>query len=128
MQSFFQLPYIPICKTNSGVKDVKINLTKMSRDELIELQSNIQQALKDLEVRQREEARAAAEEAAAKFGFSLSDLTGQGKAKGKAGRAPAVAKYANPADSAQTWSGRGRQPGWFKAALDGGATAESMAI
>ena len=107
---------------------MKNDLSKYSRDELMQLQLDIQQALKDLDVRQREEARAAAEKAAAEYGFSLSELTGGGKGKGKAARSTTVPKYANPDDATQTWSGRGRQPGWFKAAIESGKSAEDMAI
>ena len=38
-------------------------------------------------------------------------------------------KYQNPEDPAQTWTGRGRQPGWFAAALKKrGVTEESLLI
>ena len=107
---------------------MKIDLTKLSREELIQLQADAQQALKDLEVRQREEARAAAEKAAAEYGFSLSELTGGGRGKGKAAKSTAVAKYANPEDASQTWSGRGRQPVWYKNALEAGTSPEDMLI
>ena len=42
-------------------------------------------------------------------------------------RAPSAAKYRDPA-SGRTWSGRGRAPQWFKAALEAGATRESLQI
>ncbi len=105
-----------------------IDLSKLSRDELIQLQADAQQALKDLEVRQREEARAAAEKAAAEYGFSLAELTSGGRGKGKAAKPAAAAKYANPEDPSQTWSGRGRQPAWYKAAVEGGASADDLLI
>ena len=105
-----------------------IDLSKLNRAELIQLQADAQQALKDLEVRQREDARAAAEKAAAEYGFSLAELTSGGRGKGKAAKAPAAAKYANPNDPSQTWSGRGRQPAWYKAAIDGGASTNELLI
>lgn len=38
-------------------------------------------------------------------------------------------KYRNPEDPAQTWTGRGRQPGWFAAALrKRGITEETLLI
>jgi DNA-binding protein H-NS len=38
-------------------------------------------------------------------------------------------KYRNPEDPAQTWTGRGRQPAWFAAALKKrGVTEESLLI
>ena len=36
------------------------------------------------------------------------------------------ARYRNPANPAETWSGRGEQPGWFKLALARGRRPESL--
>jgi DNA-binding protein H-NS len=43
-------------------------------------------------------------------------------------RGKVAPKYRNPADHSQTWSGRGRQPRWFKAALRKGKTERSLLI
>jgi DNA-binding protein H-NS len=43
-------------------------------------------------------------------------------------RAPAVAKYANPANKSATWSGRGRKPRWFSEALAKGKKPEDLSI
>jgi DNA-binding protein H-NS len=43
-------------------------------------------------------------------------------------RSPAVAKYANPANPSDTWSGRGRKPRWFDAALKSGKKPDDLAI
>ncbi len=43
------------------------------------------------------------------------------------GRADAsTAKYRDPKDHAKSWSGRGKRPQWFKAALAAGAKPESL--
>ena len=49
---------------------------------------------------------------------------------GKKGSTGSVApKYRNPSNASETWSGRGRQPMWFTAALKKrGVTAESLLI
>jgi DNA-binding protein H-NS len=39
----------------------------------------------------------------------------------------AGARYRNPLDASQTWSGRGRQPKWVAAALDEGRTLDDLA-
>ena len=103
-----------------------IDLTKMTRKELEQLQRDTEKALKDAEVRDRKEAKMAAEQAAAKFGFSLSELTGS-TVKGRA-KASAVAKYANPKDASQTWTGKGRQPLWFKEAIEKGTDPKKLEI
>ncbi len=57
--------------------------------------------------------------------MSLKEIIGGGR---KGAKAKAPAKYRNPANAAETWSGRGRQPGWYKAAVAKGKKPESMAI
>ena len=104
------------------------DLSKLSIDEL---KSVIRDAEKTIEKKAKEElkaARKAAEEAAKKHGFSLDEITGGQTASKSRGKAKAPAKFANPDDPSQTWSGRGRQPDWFKAATDSGKSREDLAI
>lgn len=84
-----------------------MDLSNMSKDDLLSLQKDVAAALKTFDDRKRKEALAAAEAVAREHGFALSELTGK---KSIATRHPA--KFANPADKSQTWSGRGRKPGW----------------
>lgn len=101
-----------------------INLEKMTRKELTELRADIDKAMRDAEARDRKNAKAAAEKAAAEFGFSLSDISGA-RASSKAS---GVAKFANPADTTQTWSGKGRQPQWYKDAVANGVDPKKMEL
>lgn len=57
-------------------------------------------------------------------GLTLEEVLG---GKGKT-RRPAAAKYRNPADHAQTWSGRGKRPRWFNAALKSGKKEQDLLI
>jgi len=51
------------------------------------------------------------------------------KATVKKGTGSVAPKYRNPANASETWSGRGRQPLWFAAALKKrGVTAEGLLI
>ena len=102
-----------------------IDLDSLSEKELKELRAGVDRALSTLETRRRAEARRAAEEAAAKLGFSLNDLVATG---GKTNKSKSPAKYRNPADPTQTWSGRGRQPGWIKEAMAAGRSMDEFAI
>lgn len=43
-------------------------------------------------------------------------------------RAPVPPKYSDPADSTRTWSGRGKRPNWFKAALAKGKKEKDLLI
>ncbi|MDO5657279.1 MAG: H-NS histone family protein [Paracoccus sp. (in: a-proteobacteria)] len=102
------------------------NLENLSLKELRALRNRIDQAIESFEDRRRRDAMAAAEQVAREHGFSLADLTG-GKATRKSG-AKAAAKYANPQDPTQTWSGRGRRPAWVVEHLDADKPLEDLAI
>ena len=105
------------------------NLESMSRADLMKLRNEIDRALETLEARKKKAALEAAEKAAKEHGFSLTDILDGKARKGKSGgKSAAPAKYRNPADEGQTWSGRGRQPGWFKSALAEGKSPESLEV
>ena len=107
----------------------KVNLDKMSLDDLKALQKDVTKAIASFEKRKVDEARKAIEALAKKHGVSLDDvLPGKRKARGKAAKAKAPAKFRNPNNAEETWSGRGRQPDWFKKAEKAGKSRESMAI
>lgn len=107
------------------------DLKSMTKKQLEKLQKDVQKALQVLQNKEMKDARKAAEKAAAKFGFSLSELTGQGATPAKRAKAPkkaGVAKYANPDDQSQTWTGKGRQPAWFKSAVEAGKKPQDLEI
>ncbi|CAD5374779.1 H-NS histone family protein [Rubrivivax sp. A210] len=97
------------------------------------------------QVRKKEVAAiiAQAREAIAHYGITAADL-GFGKAKAKAGTAaskPAAAKKTRKAagkkaatkakfkdDQGHSWSGRGKRPGWYTAALAAGKTPEDLLV
>jgi DNA-binding protein H-NS len=68
----------------------------------------------------------ALEEHAKALGFSLAELTGKKVRKSRAGTGQA--KYRHPEVPDVTWSGLGRRPAWFTAALEVGKPAASMAL
>ena len=106
----------------------------MSKKQLEKVLKDVQRALKSIEAKEKREARKAAEKAAAKFGFSLSEITGEapakrGRPKKNAGpKKVGAPKYANPENPKQTWTGKGRQPQWYKKAIDAGTKPESLEI
>lgn len=102
-----------------------IDLNNMSLKDLRDLQSRVTKAVATFEDRRRKEALAEVEEVARAKGFTLSELTGSSAPKK---RAPATAKYANPADPSDTWSGRGRKPRWMEAALKAGKSLTDLSI
>jgi DNA-binding protein H-NS len=100
------------------------NLDEMNLDELKALSREIEKAIRKTGTENLKKARDAAEAAARQFGFSLEEvLERRPVAKTKSSEA----KYRNPENSTQTWSGRGRQPQWFKDAIAGGRTLADLA-
>ena len=102
-----------------------MDLNNLSLKELKDLQSQVAKAIAGYEDRRKREVMAELDEIARAKGFSLAELTGAAPTRK---RSPSVAKYANPANKADTWSGRGRKPRWFSEALAKGKKPESMAI
>lgn len=102
----------------------KIDLSKMSMDELKQLSKDVEKAIKGFADRRRAEARKALEAVAKDHGMSVDEILGGGKKR----KAKPAIKFVNPDNPAQTWSGRGRQPGWYKSALKAGKSPESMEI
>ena len=101
------------------------NLNGLSLKELKELQSQVTKAIATFEDRKKKEAIAELQEFARGKGFTLEELTGAAVVRR---RAPASAKYANPANAADTWSGRGRKPRWFIQALASGKQPEDLSV
>ena len=102
-----------------------IDLAALDLKELKQLQRDVAQHIASYEDRRRKEAAAAADAAAREFGFSLSELLASQDIPKKPRMAP---RYANPASPDQTWSGHGRRPQWFAAAMASGMTPEELEI
>lgn len=111
------------------------DLKTMSRKELEKLLEDVKKALQSARARDQRNARKAAEKAAAEFGFSLDEISEKPttekkskKAKASGKSTPSKPKYANPADKSATWTGKGRQPNWYREAVESGTQPESMLI
>ena len=102
-----------------------IDLNELSLKELRDLQSQVAKAIAGFAERRKREALAELEEKAKEMGFTLAELTGASVGRK---RSPSVARYANPADKSDTWSGRGRKPRWFTAAIASGKSPDDLAI
>ena len=103
-----------------------INMNKMSIAELNKLISDAQVALS-----KKQEVAAKVRKLAQDNGLDISDLMATDKAKktkAKKSRGKVAPKYRNPANSAETWTGRGRQPLWVADAVMGGKSLEDLLI
>ncbi|MFG6611693.1 H-NS family nucleoid-associated regulatory protein [Sulfitobacter sp. 1A12057] len=113
----------------------KAELKAMSRKELEKLLNEVKKALAAAKARDHREAKKAASKAAAEFGFSLGDIaepTGptpaKTKRKAKTPKKPSKPAFANPSDKSQTWTGKGRQPNWYRDQIAAGTTPDAMRI
>lgn len=61
-------------------------------------------------------------------GYSFEDIFGAPRSKTKRSTGTVAPKYRNPANPAQTWSGRGKRPHWFNDALKAGKKEKDLAI
>ena len=102
-----------------------IELSDLSLKELKALQARIEKEIAGFGQREKNRALEALEAKARELGFSLAELTGTGPTRKRSASAP---KYANPANAADTWSGRGRKPRWFAEALAAGKSESDLAI
>ena len=110
---------------------MKIDLKSMTRKELEKLHADVERELGRAIERDKKAAIAAAKKAAREHGFDLSDIANDPKppkARKKRAKKPSAPKYANPADKSQKWTGKGRQPKWFKDAIAAGKQPAELAI
>lgn len=98
----------------------QINLSDYDFGELKGLLFEVEQELKERRKAQVHEARTRIASIAQGVGLPLDGLLGGAKA------AKVAAPYRNPADAAQTWSGRGRQPKWIAEALAAGRSLDEF--
>ena len=91
------------------------DLTALSLDQLKNLQKDIEKAINSFEARRLAYARQELEAKAKELGVSLAEILGSKPAKGA--KAAVSAKYRNPKNSEETWSGRGRKPRWLVVAM-----------
>lgn len=111
-----------------------IDLKSLSPKELHALIANAESQMQEAQAKQVQTVREKIDAILKNSGLSLADVyptRGAGKAKaGKRGGKGSVApKYRNPANPAETWTGRGRQPLWVAAAVKKrGVTLDSLLI
>ena len=103
-----------------------MDLNALSLEELKDLQDKVAIAIFDFERRKKAETLIELKALAQSRGFSLDELLDNGKGNKK--KAPVAAKYADPANPDNTWSGRGRKPKWLAVALENGDSIENFAI
>ena len=99
----------------------KMDLAGYTLGELKGLQHDLERAIKDRQQQDVQKAREQILAIAKDAGVSVEELLGNGGTKAKKSSGKKVdAKYQNPEDTSQTWTGRGRQPRWMAEAVASG--------
>jgi DNA-binding protein H-NS len=97
-------------------------------NELIAQREALEKEISSRRTQEREEAVAKVRALMSEHGLSLSDLSARGTRAASANKGSKVApKYVNKA-TGDSWSGRGLQPKWLKAALASGKTLADFAV
>ena len=105
-----------------------LNVEKLSLKELIALEAKLAAAIATARQKERAEIKSKVAELAERHGFSISELFGGlGRGNGRK-KSVNIAKYANPDDKTDTWTGRGRKPNWLLARLKKGAKLSDFEI
>ena len=102
-----------------------MELQAKSFTELQELLRAVDAEISRRETEEKANAKKQILELAKSYGLSLDDVLSKATA---AARKPVEAKYKNPNDESQTWTGRGRKPVWVQALLDEGFSLADLAI
>jgi len=104
----------------------KIDLSNLSIDELNKLMADIEKEIERKKKFHVRDIRQQMEKLASGVGMTLEQVLSFDKRKSS--KTVGEPKYCNPDNPQQTWTGRGKRPGWFITAIDKGITAEDMLI
>ncbi len=102
-----------------------IDLETYSLEDLKKLHKEVKTAIENYEARELKRRLEKVEAFAREQGLTPADLAPLLQKKSRRGSA---ARFANPDDPSQTWSGLGRRPQWFVDATARGLSKEDMAI
>lgn len=112
----------------------KVDLKSMDIKQLEKLSKDIEKALDRITKKELSAAKVVMNKLLKSHGFTLSDLI-EAEAKAKTSKwvpkkasQPSTPKFSDPADKAQTWTGKGGKPEWFKTAIADGKTPEDLSI
>jgi len=106
-----------------------VDLKKLNQSQLNDLINKAEQRKVEIEKEKLVKLRDRINKLIKDEGFTFEDVFGGRSARRTRRTATKVApKYSNPADSSQTWSGRGKRPRWFNAALKAGKKEKDMLI
>ena len=95
--------------------------------ELLAQKAELERQIAETQRAERADAIAQIRQLMSQFGLDLTDISGRASSAPRAPSATVAPKFRDPA-TGQTWSGRGLQPNWLKAALAGGKSLGDFAL
>lgn len=105
-----------------------IDLKDMTQEELEDLRVRIDRRMVELEKEKRVAALNAMREIAKDHGVSLEEMVKLASGSVSMSTSSLPAKYRDPENPANTWTGRGRKPKWLVAALENGDDLKKFEI
>ena len=96
--------------------------------ELIAQKDALEKEIERTKQQSRSEAVAKVRALMSEYGLTASDLSSKPVVKVRAGKGNKVAAKSRHAATGETWSGRGLQPKWLKAALGAGRQLSDFAV
>ena len=106
----------------------KIDLNEFSLPELQELSKDIDKEIQQRQVEEKKRVSTQMKELAASVGMTVEEILGLDMARKTRTKPRAPAKYRNPENPEQTWSGRGKKPAWIREALEQNRSLEEFEI
>lgn len=106
------------------------DLSRMSVEELQQLIISAEETIKKIQREKRSEVVRQMRQLASTIGVAI-DIVPEARAAGKRAGGPrpkTPPKFHNPANTSQTWTGRGPKPKWFKDAIASGKNPDALLI
>jgi DNA-binding protein H-NS len=120
--------HIPTLQIRIGRTTLAIDISKLREPQLTALMGRIQARLAEIQLEKVARVRDKVMAMITSEGLDYADLMEHRVGARKRKRGKVQAKYRNPANAQETWSGRGRQPRWFAAAIKAGKKESSLLI
>ncbi len=110
-------------------------LARLTTAELVELRSRVNRVIASKRTAERVALRQRFKAMAAQAGFSWTEVSAAARPRrgrrtavkrGSSAKSAKLAKYVNPDNPQETWSGLGRKPNWLTAKLKAGAQQDDF--
>ncbi|MDN0074003.1 H-NS histone family protein [Crenobacter sp. SG2303] len=102
-----------------------MDLSTLDYTQLLDLKAQLEREINARQTEEKANAKRQILDLVKTYGLTIEEVLSK---PATASRKPVEAKYRNPDDASQTWSGRGRKPAWVQQYVDAGFKLEDLAI